>query len=80
MGILGNRDCQWVSRSVWKYFTEDALTISASSVFQNGTARRRIGDGAYSITVGGTCRRGHVALCGLDVRRWTPWGIPGDRG
>ncbi len=27
--------------------------------------------GAYSIAVGGTCRRGRVALCGLDVRRWT---------
>ncbi len=31
---------------------------------------RRIGDGAYSITVGRTCRRGGGALCGLDVRRW----------
>ncbi len=32
-------------------------------------------DGAYTIAVGGTCRRGRLPLCGLDVRRWTPWGI-----
>ncbi len=38
---------------------------------------RQMGDGAYSIAVGGTCKRGYVVLCGLDVRRWTPWGIPG---
>ncbi len=39
MGILENRDCQWASRSVLKGFNEDALTISADSLFQNGTAR-----------------------------------------
>ncbi len=39
MGTSENRDCQWVSRSVLKDFTEDALTISAGSLFQNGTAR-----------------------------------------
>ncbi len=30
---------------------------------------RRIGSDAYNISVGGTCRRSRVALCGLDVRR-----------
>ncbi len=38
MGTSGNRDCQWASRSVLKNFTEDALTIAAGSLFQNGTA------------------------------------------
>ncbi len=31
MGASGDRDCQWASRSVLKYFTEDALTISAGN-------------------------------------------------
>ncbi len=35
----GNRDCQRASRSALKDFTDDALTISAGSLFQNGTAR-----------------------------------------
>ncbi len=39
MGTSGNRDCQWASRNVLKDFTEDALAISAGSLFQNGTAR-----------------------------------------
>ncbi len=39
MGTSGNRDCQWASRSVLKDFTEDALTISAGNLFQNGTVR-----------------------------------------
>ncbi len=39
MGTSGNRDCQWASRRVLKYFIEEALTISAGSLFQNGTAR-----------------------------------------
>ncbi len=34
---------------------------------------RWIGDGAYSIAVGGTWMHGRVALGGLDKRRWTPW-------
>ncbi len=38
MGTSGNRDCQWVSRSVFKDFTEDALTNAAGSLFRNGTA------------------------------------------
>ncbi len=57
MGSSENRDCLWASRSVLKDFIEEALTISDSSLFQNGTARivkanwrRR----AYSIAVGGT--------------------------
>ncbi len=78
MGTSGNRDCQWASRSVMKDFTEEALIISASSLFQNGTAR--IAKANWRRRVGGTCRRGRVALCGLDVRRWTPWEILGDHG
>ncbi len=39
MGTSGNRDCQRASRSALKDFTDDALTISAGSLFQNGTAR-----------------------------------------
>ncbi len=39
MGTSGNRDCHWAFRSVLKDFTEDALTISAGSFFQNGTIR-----------------------------------------
>ncbi len=39
MGTSGNRDCQRASRSILKDFTEDALAISAGSLFQNGTAR-----------------------------------------
>ncbi len=29
MGTSGNRDCQWLSWSILKDFTEEALTISA---------------------------------------------------
>ncbi len=36
---FGEQGLQWSSRSVLKDFTEDALTISAGSLFQNGTAR-----------------------------------------
>ncbi len=39
MGTSGNRDCQRASKSALKDFTDDALTISAGSLFQNGTAR-----------------------------------------
>ncbi len=39
MGTSGNRDCQRASRSALKDFTDDALTISADSLFQNGTVR-----------------------------------------
>ncbi len=38
MGTSGNKGCQWRSSSVLKDFTEDALTISAGSLFHNGTA------------------------------------------
>ncbi len=38
MGTSGNRDCQWASRRVLKDFTEEALTISAVNLFQNGAA------------------------------------------
>ncbi len=39
MGTSGNRACQRASRGTLKDFTEDALKISAGSLFQNGTAR-----------------------------------------
>ncbi len=39
MDTLGNRDCQWASRSVLKDFIEGAVTISVGSLSQNGTAR-----------------------------------------
>ncbi len=60
----GRRWVRWVLRgtgigSVLKDFTEDALTISAGSLFQNGKAN--------NISVGGTCRRDRVAFCMLDV-------------
>ncbi len=63
-GASGNRDTQLASRSVLNDFTGEALTISASSLFQNGTAR--ILKAYWRWRVGGTNRRGHVALCGLD--------------
>ncbi len=37
-GTWRNRDCQWASRIVLTDFTEDALIISAGSLFQNGAA------------------------------------------
>ncbi len=78
-GYFGERDCQWASKSVLTDFTEDALTISAGSSEMGQPAWwNGIVNGAHNISVGGTCRRGRVALCGMDVRRWTPWGIPGD--
>ncbi len=50
-------------------FTDDTPTISAGSLFQNGTDRmlnaywqRRV----KHLCVGGTYRRGRVALCGVD--------------
>ncbi len=56
MGTSGNRDCQWAFRSVLKDFTEDTLTISAGSLVKNGPLEwwRRIGHGAYNISVGGS--------------------------
>ncbi len=38
-GYFGEQDCQQASRSALKDFTDDTLTISAGSLFQNGTAR-----------------------------------------
>ncbi len=57
MNTSGNRDSQMAPRSVLNDFTDDALTI---------TARKRIGDGGYNVSVGIIYRRGRVALCGLD--------------
>ncbi len=42
MGTSGNRDCQRASRSDLKDFTDEALTISAGSLFQKGTLWTRI--------------------------------------
>ncbi len=39
MGTLGKRDGQRASRSALKDFTDEALTISAGNLFQNGAAR-----------------------------------------
>ncbi len=39
MGALSYTDCQLASRSVLKDFTDVKMTISAGSLFQNGTAR-----------------------------------------
>ncbi len=35
-GYFGEPGCQWASRSVLKDFIEDALTVSAGSLFQKG--------------------------------------------
>ncbi len=66
-GFDGYRDCHWVSRSVLKDLTKDALTISAGSVFQNGTAR--IGDDAYNIFVGETSIL-PSPYCGSGAKAW----------
>ncbi len=39
MATYGNRGCQLSHRSVWKDFTDDALTISTGIFFQNETVR-----------------------------------------
>ncbi len=39
MGSSGNRGCQWASRNALKDFTDDALTISAGSLFDDAIAR-----------------------------------------
>ncbi len=39
MGTSGNRDGQLASKSILKDFTDDTLTISAGSLFQNGAAQ-----------------------------------------
>ncbi len=70
-----NRDSHLASRSVLNDFTDDALTISAGSLFQNVAARTlkahwRLRE---QHPVCGTFRRGRVAFCKLDGRRWTPW-------
>ncbi len=38
MGTSGNQDSQLASRSVLNGFADNALTMSAGSLFQNGTA------------------------------------------
>ncbi len=51
-----------------KDLTTDALTISAVSLYQKGTAKRkmRIGNGGYDISVGGTYMSTRVAMDGLN--------------
>ncbi len=82
MGTSGDSDCQRASRSDLKDFTEDALTISAGNLFQNGTARmvkanwrRRVQHRCWWNLNAWPC-----SPFGLDRRRWTPWGIPRDYG
>ncbi len=82
MGTSGNRDCQWASWSVLKDFTENALTISAGSLFQNGTVR--------IVTAYGRQRVRHCCWCNLQAwpgsplrvegAKWTPWRIQSDYG
>ncbi len=56
-GYYGEQELPVSTPECLERFTEDALTISGGSLFQN-----KIGDGVYNISVGGTCRRGRVAL------------------
>ncbi len=67
MGTSRNRDCQWVSRSALKDFTDDALTISAGSLFQNGTARM----------VKANWRRRVQDRCWWNLNAWprSPWRV-----
>ncbi len=65
MGASGNRDCQRVSRSALKGFTEEAFTISAGNLFQNGTARM----------VKANWRRSVQHRCWWNLNAWprSPW-------
>ncbi len=74
MGTSGNRDCQWASKSALEDFPEDALSISAGSLFQNGTVHSRIGDGAYNIMLVELVGMAALPLVGRRL------GIPGDHG
>ncbi len=76
-GYFGEQGLPVASRSVLKDFTKEALTISAGSLFQNGTARIMKANWRRCVQhrCWWTCRHGRVALCGVDVRRWTPWVI-----
>ncbi len=67
MGTAGNSDCQWASRSALKDFTEDALTISAGNLFQNGTARM----------VKANYRRRAQHRCRWNLNAWprSPWRV-----
>ncbi len=67
MGTSGNRDCQGASRSALKDFSDDALTISAGSLFQNGTARM----------VKANWRRRVQHRCWWNLNAWPrrPWGV-----
>ncbi len=69
MSTSGGRDYRWASKSALKDFTEDALTISAGSLFQNGTARFVKANWRRRVQHLSLLEPAHVALCGLDVRR-----------
>ncbi len=62
-GLYGCFREQLASRSD---FTGDVLNNSVASLFQNGTARMLKAYCHQRFSVGGTYRRGRVALCGLD--------------
>ncbi len=59
-GYFGEQACQWASRSALKDFTEDAFTISAGSLVQNGTARMVIAN----------WRRRVQHLCWWNLKAW----------
>ncbi len=67
MGTSGNKVCQWASRGALIDFTEDALTISAGTLFQNVTARM----------VKANWRRRVQHRCWWNLNAWprSPWRV-----
>ncbi len=67
MGTSGNRECQRASRSALKDFTDDAFTISAGNLFQNGTA----------LVVKANRRRRVQHRCWWNLNAWprSPWRV-----
>ncbi len=60
----GHSGVSWKISSRMRWLSQPAVC----SKMEQLEWRRRIGDGAYNIADGGTCRRGRVALCSLGVR------------
>ncbi len=48
-GLYGNRVCQLASRSVLKDFTDDALTISAGSLFGPNAENALVPVGSWNV-------------------------------
>ncbi len=94
MGASGNRDWHWASRFVLKDLTEDALTISADSLFQNGTGRivkanwrRRVQHRCWCNLLAWPRSPLRIGCAKLDAmensrRRWVTWllGLQGFAG